>query len=214
KMGVASQDDTQDDALRDARRGPKISRGTPRVSGLGPAPGMPSRSSKSAKRGPAFSLGLNARCVRSAIQPSRAACGTRTDRPIRMTGSSPTASIANTFDRPNPSSLATSPAFSSKGSMAGPPLSALDFLRLIVRAVRQKDRALARWVHVHVLLRRRVASQDDHPSDRPNDLRAVAGSLHLHHYLSICKGPVLAAISADEFRPRLIRFSSSPTLHH
>jgi hypothetical protein len=44
-----------------------------------------------------------------------------------MTGSSPTASIANTFDRPNPSSLATSPAFSINGSMAGPPSSALDF---------------------------------------------------------------------------------------
>jgi len=43
--------------------------------------------------------------------------------------------------------------------------------------------------------------------------RAVAGLLHLPHYLPICKGPVLAAISADEFRPRLICFSSSPTLH-
>jgi len=38
---------------------------------------------------------------------------------------------------------------------------------------------------------------------------AVAGLLHLPHYLPMCKGPVLAAISADEFRPRRNYFSSS-----
>ena len=60
----------------------------------------------------------------SAIQSSSAARGIRTDRPIRMTGSSPTASIVNTFDGPNPNSLATSPAFSGNGSHRGARLDA------------------------------------------------------------------------------------------
>ncbi len=38
----------------------------------------------------------------------------------------------------------------------------------------------------------------------------LAGLLHLPHDLPICKGPLVVAISADEFRPRLIRFSSFP----
>jgi hypothetical protein len=37
---------------------------------------------------------------------------------------------------------------------------------------------------------------------------AVAGLLHLPHDLPICKGPVLAALSADEFHPRPIYLSS------
>ena len=44
---------------------------------------------------------------------------------------------------------------------------------------------------------------------RPPASEWVTGLLHLPHYLPICKGPVLAAISADEFRPRRNYFSSS-----
>ena len=58
--------------------------------------------------------------------------------------------------------------------------------------LRQKHGGLARSVHVDLLVR-----------------NGVAGLLHLPHYLPICKGPVLAAISADEFRPRPNYFSSS-----
>jgi len=43
-----------------------------------------------------------------------------------------------------------------------------------------------------------------------HDPRALAGLLQHPHHLSIYKGPVLAAISADEFRPRLICLSLFP----
>src|SRR2546428_3536025 len=169
KTGVASQDDAPDDALRDARRGPNIgSWGSPRVSGLGPAPGTPSRSSMPTKRGPASPVRPLAYCVCSAIQSSSAARGTRTDRPIRMTGSSLTASIANTFDRPNPSSLATSPAFSSSGSMAGPTLSALDFsVEPVVPSCGAKTPSTFEIGPRSAPASEGVASQDDHPSGRP-----------------------------------------------
>ena len=44
----------------------------------------------------------------------------------------------------------------------------------------------------------------------------LAGLLHLPHDLPICKGPILAAISADEFRPRpapLLLLPVMGTLH-
>jgi hypothetical protein len=41
----------------------------------------------------------------------------------------------------------------------------------------------------------------------------LAGLLHLPHDLPICKGPVLAAISADEFRPRPNGLLSSARRH-
>jgi hypothetical protein len=89
-----------------------------------------------------------------------------------MTGSCPTASIANTFDRPNPSSLATSPAFSNSGSMACPPSSALDFSRSTSQG---KTPGVCEIGRRSPPAAEGVASYEDHPRHRLEEPRVLAG---------------------------------------
>ena len=98
--------------------------------------------------------------------------------------------------------------------MAGPPSSALDFsVDWSFRVVGHQHRALARSVHVHLLLSEGGLLRTITRVIAQTISARSPGLPHLPHYLPICKGPVLAAISADQFRPRLICLSSSPTLH-
>jgi hypothetical protein len=79
------------------------------------------------------------------------------------------------LDRPNPRSLATSPAFSSNGSMAGPPSSRYFPTRSVVPCRGEKQGGRLRAGPGSVPASEAGASQVDHPRHRTQDTRVLAG---------------------------------------